>query len=379
MTKVIVLGAGLIGKTIAVDLCHAHDVTCADLNARALELLSSQHPVKTVVCDCSDTEELKKLLYPFDLVVCAVPGFLGFDVLKTIIEAKKNVVDISFFPENPLALDELAKKNNITAVVDCGVAPGMCNIIAGYHNAKSKLISYECLVGGLPVIREWPYEYKAVFSPADVLEEYTRPARLKENGKIVVKEALTDAEYLNIENVGTLESFNTDGLRSLLDTMPHIKDMKEKTLRFPGHINIMRILRESGFLNKEKIDINGQNISPLVLTSKLLFPIWKMKPGDEDFTVMRVTVESNEEKTTYTLLDHFDRKTQTTSMSRTTAYTATAAANLVLTNQFTRKGVCPPEYIGESEQCFEKMISYLEERNVHYKKETVTRTQTIKV
>src|ERR1035437_1426423 len=193
MKKIIVLGAGLIGKTIAIDLCHKFDVTCADLSLTTLELISSQHPVKIETCNFKDAEALKKLISPFDLVIGAVPGFMGFETLKKVIEAGKNVVDISFFPENPFELDSLAKKNNVTAVVDCGVAPGMCNIIAGYHNAQKKLTSYECLVGGLPVIREWPYEYKAVFSPIDVIEEYTRPARYIENNNLIIREALSDA------------------------------------------------------------------------------------------------------------------------------------------------------------------------------------------
>lgn len=371
MKKVIVLGAGLIGKTIAIDLCRKYDVTCADLNLAPLESISKHHPVKFVICNFKDSIALKQLIQPFDLVIGSVPGFMGFETLKHIIEAGKNVVDISFFPENALELDALAKKNNVTAVVDCGVAPGMCNVIAGYHNKQKKLISYECLVGGLPVVREWPYEYKAVFSPIDVIEEYTRPARYIENSKLIIREALSDAEYLNFEGVGTLESFNTDGLRSLADTMPHVPDMKEKTLRYPGHIQLMAVLRETGFFDKKEIEVNGNKISPLEFTSKLLFPKWKMKQGEEDFTIMRVTVANEEEKFVYTLLDRFDRETQTTSMARTTGYTCTAAATLVLENKFTRKGVNPPEYVGEDATCFEAMLKYLAERNVHYKKEII--------
>src|SRR5574337_1659781 len=98
---------------------------------------------------------------------------------------------ISFFPEDPFELDQLAKEKQVTAIVDCGVAPGMCNVFAGYHFARTKLTRYECLVGGLPAVREWPFEYKAVFSPADVIEEYTRPARFVENGKTVTADALS--------------------------------------------------------------------------------------------------------------------------------------------------------------------------------------------
>ncbi|MCK6650335.1 MAG: saccharopine dehydrogenase NADP-binding domain-containing protein, partial [Bacteroidia bacterium] len=314
--KVIVLGAGLIGKAIAVDLNSRYDVTCSDIQLDKLELLSKEHRIKTKQADFNDKKTLSQLLEPFDLVVSAVPGFMGYNLLKQIIENKKNCVDISFFPENALELNSLAKEKNVTAIVDCGVAPGLCNIIAGYHHSISKLNSYECLVGGLPKTREWPYEYKAVFSPIDVIEEYTRPARYLENGKSVVREALSDPEYVFFKEIGTLESFNTDGLRTLAETMPDVPNMKEKTLRYPGHISLMKILRDTGFFEKNKISINGQQISPIELTSKLLFPKWKMEPDEEDFTIMQIILENENECITYSLFDKKDIINNISSMAR---------------------------------------------------------------
>ena len=361
--KVIVLGAGLIGKTIAADLSSQYEVCCADFNPEALKEFSAKN-IKSQQCDFSDKPELLKLIEPFDLVIGAVPGFMGYKTLKTIIEAGKNVVDISFFPENPLDLDALAKKNKVTAVVDCGVAPGLCNLIAGYHNSLSKLNFYECLVGGLPTVREWPYEYKAVFSPIDVIEEYTRPARYVENGRQVTREALSDSEYINFENIGTLEAFNTDGLRTLADTMPHVENMKEKTLRFPGHIELMKVLRETGFFDKNEIEINGAKISPLAFTSRLLFPKWKLEKGEEDFTIMRVKVKNAKGEYVYVLNDKADVKGGITSMARTTAYTCTAVADLVLKGKFIQKGISPPEFIGADAECFNSVLEYLAKRNV---------------
>ena len=140
------------------------------------------------------------LISDFDLVVGAVPGFMGYKMMKDVIEAKKNIVDISFYLEDPFGLDELAKKNNVIAVMDCGVAPGMGNIIFGHHNESMEISDYECLVGGLPVKREWPYEYQAVFSPIDVIEEYIRPARYVQNKKIIVREALSDTELVELQS-----------------------------------------------------------------------------------------------------------------------------------------------------------------------------------
>lgn len=367
MKKIIILGAGMVGKTIAVDLSHKYDVASSDVQLCSLKELSEQYSITPEPCNFKDKKSLTKLIEPFDLVIGAVPGCIGYDVLKTIIEAGKNVVDISFFPEDAFLLDELARKNNVTAVVDCGVAPGMCNILLGHHYKQMKISRYECLVGGLPVKREWPFEYKAVFSPSDVIEIYTRIVHCIENGKPVKKEALTDIEKIYFDEIGELESFNTDGLRSLTRTMCDVPNMMEKTLRYPGHAELMKIFRETGLFSKAPMDIQGAKIAPLDLVSKLLFTKWRMEPEEEDFTVMRVTIEGSEGKYVYNLLDRFDKNTKTTSMARTTGYTCTAVANLVLQGQFSRKGICFPEFIGEDEECFSFISKYLTDRNVLYK------------
>jgi saccharopine dehydrogenase-like NADP-dependent oxidoreductase len=218
MKKVIVLGAGLVGQAMAIDLCHDYEVASADMNPASLKPLGSQQPIRTIEADLSNPQTIKDIVADYDLVIGALPGFLGFQTLKAVIIGGKNIVDISFFDEDPFELDELAKHYQVTAAIDCGVAPGMGNIIVGYHSRKMQVDRFECLVGGLPVIRSWPYEYKAPFSPMDVIEEYTRPARMVENGSLVVKPALSDAEYVEFDQVGTLEAFNTDGLRTLLRT-----------------------------------------------------------------------------------------------------------------------------------------------------------------
>jgi lysine 6-dehydrogenase len=370
MKKIIVLGAGLVGKAMAIDLTKKFDVTSLDINEDALQEVSKQG-IKTLRADITDLEGLKKSVEPYDLVVGAVPGFLGLRTAKAIIEAGKNMVDISFFPEDPFIIDELAKNKGVTVITDCGVAPGMGNIILGYHNKRMKIDSYECLVGGLPVVREWPYEYKAVFSPIDVIEEYIRPARYVQNNAVVVKEALSDPELIHFPGVGTLESWNSDGLRSLIKTMPNIPNMIEKTLRYPGCIQYLRVLRESGFFSYEEVDVKGMKVRPIDVTAKLLFPKWKLKPGEEEFTVMRIRIsgEENGKKKSYeyNLLDRTDTNTATLSMARTTGYTCTAAVNLVLDGKFTRKGICPPEFIGEQEENFKFVVNYLKDRGVHYK------------
>lgn len=369
--KIVVLGAGLVGRAIAIDLAKKFEVTSVDINDEALQFLAKQN-IGTVKGDLKDLKSLSTILQPFDLVIGAVPGFMGFQIVRTVIEAGKDMVDISFFPEDPFELDALARRNNVTIITDCGVAPGMGNIILGYHNQRMSIESYECLVGGLPVVREWPYEYKAVFSPIDVIEEYTRPARYVQNGALVVKEALSDPELIHFDKVGTLESWNSDGLRSLIRTMPDIPNMIEKTLRYPGCIEYLRVLRATGFFSYEEIEVNGMRVRPIDVTARLLFPKWKLKPGEEEFTVMRIRISGKEKdvqkEIEYNVLDYTDQATQTLSMARTTGYTCTAAANLVIQGKFSRKGISPPEYLGENEENFNTIMKHLRERGVIYKK-----------
>lgn len=368
MKSVIVLGAGLIGRTIARDLSSSWEVCSADLSQVALDELSDSENIKKVRCDFTNGDDLKKLIAPYDLVIGAVPGFMGFNLLKSVIALGKNVIDISFFPEDPFALDELAKANNVIAVVDCGVAPGICNMIAGFYSTKMDLTRYECLVGGLPVIQVWPFAYKAPFSPIDVIEEYTRPARIVVNNKERTVEALSGIESVSFRDTGALEAFYTDGLRTLLRTMKGIPDMSEKTMRFPGHASLMRVFRESGLFNNELISVGDAQVRPIDVTSRLLFRKWKLEHDDEDFTIMRVTLESEDKRVVYYLYDSYDRATHTSSMARTTGYTCTAVATLVLNGMYHHKGISPPEFVGKEENCFSFVIDYLKKRNVNYRK-----------
>ncbi|MBN8859718.1 MAG: saccharopine dehydrogenase NADP-binding domain-containing protein [Sphingobacteriales bacterium] len=372
--KIAVLGAGMIGRTIATDLSASFDVTSVDKSAASLEILRSRNPaVKTLQSDLTDASRYKTLLQPFDIVVTAVPGFMGYNTLKQVIDAGKNVVDISFSPEDMLQLDELAKERDVTAIVDCGVAPGMSNFILGRYNGEMKVENFECYVGGLPKLRKKPFEYKAPFSPVDVIEEYTRPARLKENGQIVTKQALSEIELMDFDEIGTLEAFNTDGLRSILDTMEHIPNMKEKTLRYPGHSALIIALQRSGFFDTAPFAFQGTTISPLAFTSSILFNEWRLSPGEEELTVMKVIVDgltgNKKKRITYSLLDRYDTHTQTSSMARSTGYTATAGVRLLINQLFTAKGVFPPEKIGSSNACFEYVLKHLKERNVVWKME----------
>ncbi|MEI8049413.1 MAG: saccharopine dehydrogenase C-terminal domain-containing protein [Bacteroidota bacterium] len=370
--KILVLGAGLVGGPIAMDLARngEFEVTSADLSLEALDRLASIEGISTVQANLDNVDVLKSLVEKHDLIISAVPGFMGFRTLERIIECGKNTVDIAFFPEDMFALDSKARQMNVTAICDMGVAPGMSNVLIGYGASKldtlEKGITY---VGGLPVVRTWPFEYKAVFSPIDVIEEYTRPARYIDGGRMVVREALSDPELLNFPGIGTLEAFNSDGLRTLATTVKG-DYLIEKTLRYKGHIEKMAVLRDTGFFSKEPMLINGLMISPLEFTSRLLFPKWKLQEGEEDLTIMQVITEGLKNgarhRYTWNLFDRFDKETNVHSMARTTGYTATMTARLLAKGLYDHKGVSAPEFLGKDESIVKFLFEGLSRRGVVY-------------
>jgi saccharopine dehydrogenase-like NADP-dependent oxidoreductase len=169
-----------------------------------------------------------------------------------------------------------------------------------------------------------------------------------------------------------LEGLYSDGLRSLIKTMD-IPNMIEKTLRYPGITEYLRVLRDTGFFSYDEVQVGKNLIRPFDLTATLLFPKWKIQSGEPDITAMRLIIsgnENNKAKTyTYSLLDRFDSETNTASMARTTGYTCTAAADLILSDKYNRKGISPPEYIGEVGNNFEYVKDYLEDRGIIYQLE----------
>lgn len=382
MARVIVFGAGMVGRAMALDLARRHAVTSCDRSETALTQLAREAAAQGIarppvgrVLDAGDPAAVSAAVSGFDLAVTAVPGFLGFRTLQAVIDAGVSVADISFFPEDALALDALARQKGVCAAVDVGVAPGLDNLIFGAHDRDWNVSYFECLVGGLPTHPRWPWRYKAPFSPVDVIEEYLRPARLMEGGRVVVKPALSEPEFVEIPEVGTLEAFNTDGLRSLLTTMSHVPEMREKTLRWPGHRELALALRESGFLSEEPVAAHDADGAPVALipreaTSRMLFREWKLEPGEAEFTAMRVTVRGVDKasgearEAVWQLLDRGDPATGTSSMARSTGYTCTAAAELLLTGCFRTPGVHPPERLGAEPGVLEAVLAHLAERAV---------------
>ena len=368
--KVVILGGGMIGSAIGVDLHRRGqaDVTVADLRADVRKRIEALYGVKTVAADLSRPEAITTLAADYDLVLGALPSVLGYKTLEAVIEAGKDYCDISFMPENALDLDPRARERDVCAVVDCGVAPGVSNIMAGFAAAHLEPFqNLEIYVGGLPKVRRWPFDYKAGFAPFDVIEEYTRPARIVEYGRVVVKEALSEPERMDFPGVGTLEAFNTDGLRSLVHTLK-VPFMKEKTLRYPGHVELMRAFRELGLFSKQALAVGEVTVRPLDVTAALLFPKWTFEEGEADLTVLRVVAEGLRDgrptRYGWDLLDRFDPETGLRSMSRTTAFPAAIMAGMMLDGSFRRPGVHAPESVGREPGLLDRLLAELKTRGV---------------
>ena len=365
-----VLGGGRVGSAIVRDLAAEDDFSVfgVDLDPVRVERMT-EFGADGLVADLSELSNVSKAVADADLVVGAVPGFMGYRTVERVLQEGKPIVDISFFPEDAFGLNLLAQEAGVCCLVDCGIAPGLSNLILGrMEEHLDETASFHCLVGGLPVERTWPWEYKAPFSPGDVIQEYVRPARLRRDGVEITMPALSEVELVNFPGLGSLEAFNTDGLRSLLRTCK-TPDMVEKTMRYPGHAVRMRILREAGFFSTEEIQAASGLVRPRDVTEALLFSAWQFEEGEPDLTVMRIVVEGKQNgkslRHIYNLLDYYNPDTETSSMARTTGYTCTAMVNLIARGLWTEPGLVPPEVVGRNAACFDSVLKHLEDRNVH--------------
>ncbi len=374
----------MVGSVMACDLAGDPEfsVAIADISETNLAAAKQRadrlgRKLTTVRADLSKPETVRGMVGSYDIALGALSSKLGFAALRAVIEAGKDYCDISFMSEDFTELDELAKHQDVTCVVDFGVAPGMSHMLAAHGSTLlEKCESLEIYVGGLPRERRWPFEYKAAFAPSDVIEEYTRPTRLVEHNRVVVREALSEPELMNFAGVGTLESFNTDGLRSLSKTLlGKVPFMKEKTLRYPGHIELMRVMRETGLFSDEPITVRDESgkpvkVRPLDVTSACMFPKWTYAPREEDLTVMRVIAKGtkNRKNVTHTwdLLDHYDQPTQATSMARTTAFPCAIMARLVASGKFKSPGVNAPEIVGLAKGLPQILLKELAARGIKY-------------
>lgn len=373
--KVLVLGAGRVGRVIAADLADdpGLEVTVADVSPETLERTGAhaRAPLAAVRADLSDPATVTELAGRFDLVVGALPSAIGFAAMRGVVRAGRPCCDISFMPEDAREIDGLATERGVRAVFDMGVAPGMSNLLAARAARElDRCDRIRIYVGGLPREREGPFEYKAAFAPADVLEEYTRPARQVEEGSVVVHEALSGVELLDLPDMGTLEAFHTDGLRSLADS-GLAPSMQEKTLRYPGHANLMRAFRHTGLLSTEPVVVDRVEVVPRKLTARLLFPLWSYEEGEEDLTVMRVVAEGEADgkarRIAWDLLDRYDPERGESSMARTTGFPCALVARMLADGRL-EPGVVPPERLAERPALVEELLDGLAQRGVRFRR-----------
>ncbi len=353
MSKISVLGAGNIGKFIGEYLAKTHDVTVYDNNQQVLGTVKA----KTQQKDLSDSVSIINAVQESDIVINALPSFLGFKALKISIDQGKHVVDFSYMTEDPQQLDSLAKIRGVTAVVDFGFAPGMCHMFVGRALRLLKEVEASIIyVGGLPQKAE--DEYKEVFSARDVLEEYSRPARSIKQGKIITEQPFErDIEWskeLPNGNIMSLSGFVSDGLRTMLK-IKGVNNLVESTLRYHKHFKKMVGLKEDGFFKPENIE----------QTAKVLTTKWKRTPADHDMSILNViSLHKDQRIIDHFLYDEFDIKNGHHSMARVTGFPVIIMTEMILSGLMQKKGVLLPEELGQDDRVFEHVCDKLREHGI---------------
>jgi saccharopine dehydrogenase-like NADP-dependent oxidoreductase len=378
--RILVVGCGKVGSEIARDLAGSDEVdsiVAMDASSQNLKLLGKrvQNKLQTVKLSTSQKPRFHALLEKVDLVCGALPGRLGFDLMSETVETGRDIVDISYTPTDAFLLQRKAKQAGCRVVPQCGVAPGFTNMCVGDASRKlEKMTSVEIFVGGLPEKPEPPLNYRIVFSLEDVVNEYSRPVQVIEEGKRKKVDALSGRGLTSFPGVGRLEYFLTDGLGSLPRSFPRTREMHEFTLRYPGHADMMSTLRVLGFFQRNRVKIGGVEVEPRQLSIELLRGATS-RGSPEDFLALRVEVKglSRGKKIhlRYQLLDHYNRRSGISAMARTTAYPCTSVALLMGRGEIKETGIVAPEKIAQDERLFRFVLGRLAERGVKMKMTTL--------
>lgn len=325
--RILVLGGGAQGRVIAADLAQALPdarVSVADLKPPALPARTN---LAWVEADGADPTALARLMRGHDLAVGALPSRLGFGAMRAAIDAHRPLVDVSFSAEDPLTLDAEARAAGITIVPDCGLAPGLSHLLVGRAaHERGTPRSATILVGGVAEDPTRPYGYVVTWSLDDLMEEYTRPARIVREGHETVVPVFSGLTRVTVDGVGEMEAFYSDGLRTLTRTLPGPRELSEMTLRWPGHVAAIQPLLRAGRLREE-----------LARRCTLDPP--------RDLVAMVVRVHWDDHGEVVTLVDRYDAATGRTAMSRTTALTTAAVARLAAQGGLGEPGVRPLELV----------------------------------
>lgn len=333
--KILVLGGcGRMGSVVAADLSKTYEVVVADTNPKA-----------DLVMDGGGYNSIIKMLGGFDLIVGALPSAFGHDAMLAAIDSGINYVDLSFTSFDVSRLNDLAVKNNITVFHDCGVAPGLSHLVAGraIENGADDVTIY---VGG--IAKEQSDDYVITWSVDDLYEEYIRPARVVLNGRIEEFPALSGVERFIIptENlsISSLEAFYTDGLRSLLSKRFKVKNIVEKTMRWPGHTDKIKPLLGNEFSTKMKEMYRESNDDMLIMAiDASRFQSTKQR---------RFFIVYGDE--------------QMSAMARTTALACSAFAQLMASGKYKTTGVIAPEDIAENDEAYKFILDRMSDNNVEF-------------
>ena len=367
--RVIVLGSGKIGSVIAKDFSKRDvEITLGDVYLKRAEKAAREIGADYLKFDTSNFDSMVKILSEFDFVLGALPGDYGFRALEACVEAGKSIVDVSFTPEDPSILDRNAHNAGLTIIPDCGVAPGLSNLLVGYGASKfDKVDEAKIMVGGIPEKPVPPLGYTVTWSADGLIDEYIRDVTVVRDGKVVKVPPLSGLEQIEFPGVGTLEAFYTDGLRSLVRSLPGVKNLYEKTLRYPGHVEKVKLLKTLGFFSEEPVRVEGKEITPKMVSARI-FERSLTNPNVGDLLAMMIEVfgEEKGEKRAhrYHLLEYPDPETGISAMARTTAYTASIVAGILMEGRIKAKGVIPIETLSVNHDFVKEVFNELKKRGI---------------
>ncbi|AQU80407.1 MULTISPECIES: saccharopine dehydrogenase C-terminal domain-containing protein [Planococcus] len=369
--KIVVLGAGLMGKQAARDLVAdeaVERVFLADRNtaqAEAFKVQLGNNKLEVFELDASDDEALSAAISKGDIVINALFYTFNEKVAATALKCGVHSVDlgghIGGATDAVLEMHDEAQRKGVTLIPDLGVAPGMINILAGYGASKLDQVSdIRLFVGGIPVHPEPPLEYNHVFSLEGVFDHYTDKSHVIREGKLLEVESLSEIEHVKFEDFGELEAFHTSGGTSTLtDTFSDINSLEYKTLRYKGHAEKVKLLVDLGLTNRTKtVTVDGREIKLRSVLKAVLEPITEL--GDkQDAVVLRVMVSGikagEEIRYEYNMVTIKNPETGVTAMARATAFTISVVAQMIGKGIIDKRGAYPPEMIVPGEEYIAEM------------------------
>lgn len=351
--KILVIGAGMMGRAAAYDMARSEgvqSVTLADNDEQRLKLaveqvnrLAGSDKVRGVKVDGADAGAALEVMRGHDGVLSAIPYFYNLGLVKAAIRAGCHFADLG--GNNTVVQQEFkhemqAHAAGVAIAPDCGVSPGMASILAGelLRRIGGKADALKIYVGGLPQSPKPPFNYQLVFSVEGLINEYCEPAKILRDGKMITIDPLTEVESFHMEGFPELEAFHTSGGTSTLPEtfQGQVGECFEKTLRYPGHVSMLRALYDLGLFSSEKRRIDGAMISPRQMMSSLF--VEKFSGNEPELTLLRVEAHHGDVAASFSMVDYTDKATGLTSMMRTTAWPASIVLQMLIDGRVSKRG-----------------------------------------